>query len=323
MTGDAEAPVTTAMLLERWRAACASAPRPVDPPQDADRLAGALLAAVAAGADWTPSLEDTARRWAASGVAVEALVAQLAALRQVLRAGGRCRRSWAVAADSTVDRLMVAVTEAALDDATDRARTDPLTGIGNRRALLDAAPAVLAASLRASQPLAVVMVDVDGLKLRNDTGGHQAGDRALVRLAEAWQQVVRASDQVFRIGGDEFVAVLPQTGAADVADVVARVGAHDVPRFTWGSAVAPQDGTSLGQLLDVADQRLYAQRAGDTTRPDAPAPSLPLAGRAGTGSPSSTALRRPRRWARQRAAGQDRPSRQPGGRPLGRPAPPG
>ncbi len=313
MTGGGWPAPDAAAVLAQWSAACSHRSAELSASEHAEPVVAALLAALAAGTPRTDTLDRAARQWAAQAGTVVPVVEQLAELRIVLHglAGREPARCELV--DAAIDQLVVTVTERALTEATDRARSDPLTGAGNRRALVDTVPAVLAAALRSARPLALVLFDVDGLKLHNDTQGHRAGDRALVSLAEGIEAEVRASDQVFRIGGDEFVAVLPVASTADVADVVARIARRTVPRFTWGAAVAPDDGTDVDTLLATADRRLYAVRAGQ----DAGARAEPLSGRAGRSGPPSP-RRRP--WLSRRWGPAD--PRRSGGGPPERPAPP-
>ncbi|HEX2087546.1 MAG TPA: diguanylate cyclase, partial [Solirubrobacteraceae bacterium] len=89
------------------------------------------------------------------------------------------------------------------------ARTDPLTGLANLRAWDEALSRELARATRSGRPFSVVMLDFDGLKLINDREGHQAGDRALRTAVAAWQDALRETDVLARVGGDEFGVALP------------------------------------------------------------------------------------------------------------------
>lgn len=99
------------------------------------------------------------------------------------------------------------------------ARTDPLTGLLNRRALHDVLEAELQRSRRYGRPLAFAYLDLDGFKEVNDRYGHEAGDRALRTVGEVLTRELRAADVVARLGGDEFAVLLPET-ALDGAEVL-------------------------------------------------------------------------------------------------------
>ncbi|HEX3563021.1 MAG TPA: GGDEF domain-containing protein, partial [Solirubrobacterales bacterium] len=104
-----------------------------------------------------------------------------------------------------------------------RARTDPLTGIANRRWLDQELARELAFSRRHGAPLCAAIIDVDDLKRFNDERGHLAGDRLLVSAVAAWQEVIRPSDILARVGGDEFMLVMPDCSAESGLAVLARV----------------------------------------------------------------------------------------------------
>ena len=146
--------------------------------------------------------------------------------------------------------------------------TDPLTGLGNRRHL-DAALEGLSAS---GTPFAVVAVDIDHFKKVNDTYGHGTGDEVLKALAERMREVFRSDDVPCRIGGEEFVVLLPKAspqGAQQVAErlrqVVASTELPAVGQITISLGVAhwPEHGLDMAQVFTLADTMLYAaKRAG-------------------------------------------------------------
>ncbi|WP_221091633.1 GGDEF domain-containing protein [Deinococcus aquaedulcis] len=148
------------------------------------------------------------------------------------------------------------------------ARTDVLTGLYNRRHFNDVLAQHLAAAERHGQPLALLIADLTNFKAINDTLGHAAGDAALVAVADILRRSVRASDTVFRWGGDEFAVILPQTDGAGAAQMAARfvqeLGRAPIQGVTVGASI----GVGWGQgrlnaeaLLHEADQAMYAAKA--------------------------------------------------------------
>lgn len=141
----------------------------------------------------------------------------------------------------------------------DESLRDPLTDVGNRRSA--------EAALRRLKPGdAVVLIDLDHFKRVNDTYGHAAGDRALRALADHLRDSVRGPDAVYRVGGEEFLVVLPGAGQAALS-VVRRLherwqGQERVAAFSAGVAIAAP-GESAEAVLERADAALYAaKRAG-------------------------------------------------------------
>jgi diguanylate cyclase (GGDEF)-like protein len=149
------------------------------------------------------------------------------------------------------------------------ARSDALTGLANRRALDDTLTAEAARSARQGIPLAIGLVDLDGLRRINDRYGHLEGDRCLREAARAMEESVRGDDMCFRWGGDEFVVVLPGTNRAGAEGVLARM-AESVGRvcakgdepgltLTYGVAELGAGGTPE-ELLAMADLALMEQK---------------------------------------------------------------
>lgn len=154
-----------------------------------------------------------------------------------------------------------------------QALADPLTGLANRAHFLETLQRELRRAVRHSRELAVLIVDVDGLKTYNDRHGHLAGDEVLKAVARALQQERRGEELVARFGGDEFMVLLPETteaGAMVVAERLRRAVAearwpqHSTPMtVSIGIATFPLEGHTVAALLAVADRRLYeAKRAG-------------------------------------------------------------
>jgi diguanylate cyclase (GGDEF)-like protein len=163
-------------------------------------------------------------------------------------------------------RLMFTVREnlAMLVGSRRLALTDPLTGLGNRRLLME--DLTLACSLgSASEPWQLVLYDLNGFKRYNDTYGHPAGDALLVRLSDKLSAIVATSGTAYRMGGDEF-CVLFGAGAADDALVSASVAALSErgSGFSIGAAHGevsiPNEGSDSAAVLQLADQRLYARK---------------------------------------------------------------
>jgi diguanylate cyclase (GGDEF)-like protein len=151
-----------------------------------------------------------------------------------------------------------------LASAERTSRLDPLTGLGNRRALDEALQRELARHIRYQRTLALVVVDLDGFKIVNDTHGHAAGDRVLATVGRRLGEI-RGTDAAFRLGGDEFAVLLPET-RADAAELVARrisrqirddTFPHEVTA-TWG--IAEATGPDPEELLAAADRELYARK---------------------------------------------------------------
>jgi diguanylate cyclase (GGDEF)-like protein len=113
----------------------------------------------------------------------------------------------------------------AREQADQLARIDPLTGLGNRRALEEALGVAVAAARRSDQPLSVMVADLDDFKSVNDSFGHHAGDDMIKAAARAFTSAVRVPDPCFRWGGDEFVALLPGANLETAREVAARVAA--------------------------------------------------------------------------------------------------
>lgn len=145
------------------------------------------------------------------------------------------------------------------------AALDPLTGARDRRSGLAEVAREVQRAERTSQPLAVVYVDVDGLKSVNDSRGHAAGDRALVAVVEAIRGAMRSYDLVVRMGGDEFLCVfagLEESGAhTRVATVTAALEAASEPVSATFGVAQMIAGESPEELIARADAELYARRA--------------------------------------------------------------
>ena len=146
--------------------------------------------------------------------------------------------------------------------------SDPLTGLANYRRQLDVLENETERTDRSGRPFAVLLLDLDGLKLINDSYGHLVGSRAICRVADILRIHCRAIDTAARYGGDEFALVLPESQedeARRVIDRIREVMANDdePPRISAsiGTAVYRGDGERIEKLLSEADQQLYAEKA--------------------------------------------------------------
>jgi diguanylate cyclase (GGDEF)-like protein len=153
------------------------------------------------------------------------------------------------------------------------ATTDELTGLYNRRALEDRLGAEISRSLRHQLHTSVLLIDLDRFKIVNDTMGHAAGDRLLVQIGGILRQQCRALDVVGRLGGDEFLVILPMTRPAESRVYVNRVleGLRELERLhpefghctiSMGIAESPRHGTTVGGVLAAADAALYKAKRG-------------------------------------------------------------
>jgi diguanylate cyclase (GGDEF)-like protein len=154
-------------------------------------------------------------------------------------------------------------------EMAEQARTDPLTGALNRRAMEEAALRETSRSIRHGHRLCMIMLDIDHFKLLNDTRGHAAGDYALQALVRTVKTMLRKQDLLARTGGEEFTILLPDTpvdaGLVAAERVRQAVEALDVPfeeasiKFTVSAGVAQLDPSQGGweNMMRRADSAMY------------------------------------------------------------------
>ena len=174
----------------------------------------------------------------------------------------------------------------ALEQIRQLATHDDLTGLLNRRAMLDRMQLEQRRSLRSGSPLLIAQLDIDHFKAVNDTHGHAAGDLVLQSFADTVRRNVRDTDVLARWGGEEFVLLLCDTPAADAVALMERlrqaVQAMQVPVAQGGQPITVTVSIGLARhvpadplagTLDRADRALYAAKAGGRNRV-VPAPCL-------------------------------------------------
>ena len=154
-----------------------------------------------------------------------------------------------------------------------RATTDALTGIHNRGYFLERARNEFTRAARLGRPLAVIIFDIDQFKTINDTHGHEAGDKVLVRIVDTARSVLRQIDILGRIGGEEFALALPEARLAEALSAAERlratigrtpvtIGAKKLTvTASFGVSERRPADTTIEALLTRADRALYAAKA--------------------------------------------------------------
>jgi diguanylate cyclase (GGDEF)-like protein len=256
-------------LRDAWCERCRSDVELVErPPPIAREMVCAVSAALGRvqppGRGVDEQLRAVAERFARDVGSPDVALAQLACMRETFEHALLRRNGIGGAVPSRlvlaglVQRLMMVVTHEAVAALQADALRDSLTGVGNRRAFDLALAKERARAERHQRFFSVAMIDLDGLKVVNDTQGHAAGDARLDGVAKHLVAACRRIDAPYRIGGDEFVVLMPETDSAGANAFVARLGRTTIPAFSAGTATFPADGF---ELLRVADSRLYAGRA--------------------------------------------------------------
>lgn len=237
-----------------------------------ERVIGQVLSTLVPPADWAWTRDFLARACDEGYAETEA------------RFSGRVpnRQRWVHCRVSRVeDSLAVVVRDVSELKEKERqlrklALTDGLTGLPNRHWVNQRLPAVLQGAASARQYVAALFIDLDNFKIINDTLGHKVGDEYLRTAAAAIQQVVRETDIVVRLGGDEFLVLalqledlqLAHTVATNIIERIREVGqggrwSSAQPRASIGIAAFPLDARNAGDLVQAADIAMYeAKRLG-------------------------------------------------------------
>jgi two-component system cell cycle response regulator len=144
-------------------------------------------------------------------------------------------------------------------------REDALTGLSNRRAILTQLAGMVSGARRHGHPLSIAILDLDHFKRINDTHGHKTGDAVLVAFAHAMGTHLRAEDQLGRLGGEEFLVLLPETSESAAQHVAEKLrvevaGAPTPVPVTVSIGLATWDGEAPEDLLHRADEALYAAK---------------------------------------------------------------
>jgi len=247
-------------------------------PSGARRLSGRSQRVV--GAEVTP-------RRAAPAPTVsktERLERALEVSRQRLRAT-LCRVD-ALETQGMMLKHQVALLQRTVTQARQFAHHDELTGLPNRRLLLDRYEQAVALAARQNRRVALLFLDLNGFKKINDAHGHAAGDNILRQVAERLRVCIRTSDTACRYGGDEFVVLLPELEGRESALAAARKirarlavpyvvdGVEITVTASIGVAVYPVDGREYGDLMRVTDGYMYRDKARDAAcRATAPQPA--------------------------------------------------
>lgn len=199
----------------------------------------------------------------------------------ILHARGRQVRNEAQKAkvDFLVIREKLALERELKEQIEAQARTDYLTGVFNRRHFVELAERELERAQRYGRPFTLLMIDIDHFKALNDTHGHGTGDAALQTLARVIGETLRGVDIFGRLGGEEFAAVLVETGESEAAEIANRIckavaeteiaaPAGGAVRLTVSIGVAQPHGraTDFDAILNAADQAMYAAKQGGRNR---------------------------------------------------------
>ncbi|MGA9070576.1 MAG: EAL domain-containing protein, partial [Terracidiphilus sp.] len=176
------------------------------------------------------------------------------------------------AIDVTLLRENQAELQKARDAAVHEALNDPLTGLPNRRCLMEKISSMVSRTRRKENLFALLYIDLDGFKQVNDSLGHQVGDALLVQMASCLRSWIREGDLLARLGGDEFLVILDRLYSREDAALVAtnllksishpfQVKGHELTiGASIGISIYPDDSVDAEQLLQQADSAMYAAK---------------------------------------------------------------
>jgi two-component system cell cycle response regulator len=250
----------------------------VGTPLDTLWLLGTLILACAA---WQPDGQRVRETHSAAiimAAPVAAGVIAIAVLADGNVEGTRGLSIWLAVAALLAVLLRLVATSAEnirlIASSSELANRDALTGLGNRRALFEDLEVALA-DAAISKPKLLLLFDLNGFKHYNDTFGHPAGDALLQRLARKLAARASPDGLTYRLGGDEFCALVEVTGdsgslvevagdpvehAADLADALLESGEHFTIGACYGEVLLGSEAQSVEEAMRIADQRLYAQK---------------------------------------------------------------
>jgi diguanylate cyclase (GGDEF)-like protein len=200
----------------------------------------------------------------------------------VARAGRISDRERAALRDSARRAAPILASQRELAKAEERAVTDALTGLPNRRAAEEMIRRMVAQAGRSLSPLGVVLLDLDRFRVINDLHGHSHGDRALAAVGRLLPATIRASDFAARFGGEAFLLLLPETdrrGAIELAEKIRRqIERTELVQTgpitaSFGVAGLPEDAVDPDELVRKADRALYMAKAQGRNRVESADPS--------------------------------------------------
>jgi diguanylate cyclase (GGDEF)-like protein len=267
-------------IIRRWAELCLWDPsQPPDAePAIPERLLDAVIEALhhpqPVGWGLDPALDDVVDVFAERVATPDQAIAQLSCLRRalhevVVRDLPLAERHEALERVSGVlDHTMMTGASLRTSRLRHEALTDALTGLGNRRAFDRDLERDIARARRASTPLTLAIIDLDGLKQINDREGHAAGDQAIAAIGRALRATSRRADRAYRIGGDEFAVILSDAVLAEPDQLVTRLQEAGAPACSVGIASAPPE--RLEELFEQADRALYRNRAEARRRGEGP-----------------------------------------------------
>jgi diguanylate cyclase (GGDEF)-like protein len=154
----------------------------------------------------------------------------------------------------------------------DKNLQDPLTLIGNRRCFIDSLEHSIATARRYKQPLSLIMCDIDFFKKINDTYGHDVGDEVLIAYTKLIANNLRENDIFCRIGGEEFMIILPHTTKAEASRVAEKLRkiveeAHEILEITMSFGVSEyRDGEDQKKFLKRVDEAVYTSKENGRNR---------------------------------------------------------